>query len=209
MTPTTLLVLRHGVTASTEQKLFCGRGGADPSLTATGHDQAARAAGWIARRHHVDAVIASPLRRARQTADHVAASTGTGTGTGTEIELDADLAETSFGEWDGHTFADISDRWPRELRTWLDSTAVEPPGGEAFDAVAERVEAARRRLLARHEGRTVVVVTHVTPIKMLVRAVLGAPMSAIHAMEIAPASLTTIQFWPDGIGSLQGLSVVP
>lgn len=201
--PTTLVLLRHGVTESTVRKLFCGSGGTDPGLTPEGEAQAARGAAWIARHHAVDAVVASPLRRTQETAGFVARETGL------PVTLEDGVAEAAFGDWDGHSFAEIMQGWPDELSAWLESTDVAPPGGESFDAVQERVRAARDRLVADHAGQTVVVVSHVTPIKLLVRLALDGPMSIIHKMELAPASVTTIAWWPDGTPSLRGFSVVP
>ena len=201
--PTTLVLLRHGVTPSTVNKLFCGSGGSDPGLNAEGEAQAVRAAAWIARKYDVDAIVASPLRRTQETAGFVARETGL------EVALEPGVAEAAFGEWDGHSFAEIMEQWPDELSAWLGSTAVAPPGGETFDAVYERVKDARDRLLDRYAGQTVVVTSHVTPIKMMVRLALDAPMSVIHAMELAPASITTIAWWPDGTPSLRNFSVVP
>lgn len=201
--PTTLILLRHGVTASTERKAFSGSGGTDPGLTETGRAQAERAAFWIARLGGVDAVISSPMRRTQETAAAVAAELGL------VVELEAGLAETAFGEWDGFTFAEIQKKWPVEITEWLGSTAVAPPGGEAFDIVDERVTAARDRLLQTYAGKTVVAVSHVTPIKLLVRLALDAPISAIYKMELSPASITTITWWPDGNASLRSFNIVP
>jgi len=201
--PTTLVLLRHGVTRSTVNKLFCGSGGSDPGLIADGHEQAARAASWIMAHHRIDAIVSSPLRRTQDTAQHVAAATGL------EVTLEPGVAEAAFGDWDGHSFAQIMERWPDELQAWLASTAVAPPGGETFDDVDARVAQARERLVATYPGKTVVVTSHVTPIKMLVRQALDAPMPVIHKMELAPASITTIQWWPDGTPSLRNFSIVP
>lgn len=201
--PTTIVLLRHGVTASTVRKLFCGSGGSDPGLTSDGEAQAERAAAWIDRTLDVDAIVASPLRRTQETAGFVARRLGL------DVSLEPGVAEAAFGEWDGHTFAEIMEQWPDELQAWLGSTSVAPPGGETFDAVYERVRDARDRLLEQHAGRTVVVVSHVTPIKMMVRLALDAPMPIIHKMELAPASITTIAWWPDGTPSLRNFSVVP
>ncbi len=201
--PTTLVLLRHGVTPNTVRKLFCGSGGSDPGLNSDGEAQAVRAAAWIDRHHDVDAIVASPLRRTQETAGFVARELGL------DVELEPGVAEAAFGEWDGHSFAEIMADWPDQLDAWLASTDVAPPGGESFDAVYERAVEARRRILRDHPGRTVVVVSHVTPIKMLVREALGAPMSVIHAMELAPASITTIAWWPDAVPSLKSFSVVP
>ena len=94
------------------------------------------------------------------------------------------LRECAFGEWEGQTFAEVQERWPDELSAWLADTSVAPPGGESFDAVAARVRRARDQLLARHPGRTVLAVSHVTPIKLLVREALPAPLSALYRMEL-------------------------
>ncbi|RLV56001.1 bifunctional RNase H/acid phosphatase [Aeromicrobium phragmitis] len=201
--PTTLILVRHGVTPFTERKAFSGMGTSDPELTEVGHEQAARAAAWIDEHGGADAVVASPLRRTRETADHVCRRLGL------EVAVDEGLAETSFGEWDGYTFAEIQERWPNEVTAWLGSTAVAPPGGEAFDVVLERVTATRDRLLEQYAGKTVVAVTHVTPIKMLVGLALGAPITAIYRMELAPASISTVAWWPDGNASLRSFNAVP
>lgn len=201
--PTTIVLLRHGVTQSTERKLFCGSGGSDPGLTPTGVEQARRAASWLKRLGGVDAIVSSPLQRTRETAAVVANELGL------DVDLEAGLAETAFGEWDGFSFADIMERWPTELDAWLASTAVAPPGGEPFDEVAERVVAARDRILEAHPGKTVVAVSHVTPIKLLVRLALEAPIQIIYKLELAPASITTIQWWPDGTASVRNVNVVP
>ncbi|WP_332666251.1 bifunctional RNase H/acid phosphatase [Aeromicrobium sp.] len=201
--PTTIVLLRHGVTQSTERKLFCGSGGSDPGLTPTGVEQARRAASWLKRLGGVDAIVSSPLQRTRETAAVVANELGL------DVDLEAGLAETAFGEWDGFSFADIMERWPTELDDWLASTAVAPPGGEPFDEVAERVAAARDRILEAHPGKTVVAVSHVTPIKLLVRLALEAPIQVIYKLELAPASITTIQWWPDGTASVRNVNVVP
>ncbi len=201
--PTTIVLLRHGVTASTVRKLFCGTGGSDPGLTSEGEAQAIRAAAWIERHVDVDAVVASPLRRTQETAGFV------GRELGLDVATEPGLAEAAFGEWDGLTFAEVMERWPDRMNDWLGSTSVAPPGGETFDAVHERVRDARDRLLETYAGRTIVAVSHVTPIKMMVRLALDAPMPIIHKMELAPASITTISWWPDGTPSLKNFSLVP
>ncbi|MET0449920.1 MAG: histidine phosphatase family protein [Aeromicrobium sp.] len=200
---TTLVLLRHGVTTSTERKAFSGSGGTDPELTEAGREQARRAAGWLLDRGGIDAIVASPMRRTRETAAAAAEVLGL------DVEIDDGFIETSFGDWDGFTFAEIQERWGDELTAWLGSTAVAPPGGEPFDAVYERVAAARDRLVAAHPGKTILVVSHVTPIKMLVRLALEAPMNVIYKMELSPASITTVQWWADGPGSVRNFNIVP
>ena len=201
--PTTIVLLRHGVTESTVRKLFCGSGGTDPGLTELGEEQAQRAAGWIKDHHAIDAVVSSPLRRTQETAGFVARELGL------DVDLEPGIAEADFGQWDGHSFAEIMQLWPAEIDAWLKDTSIAPPGGETFDAVYERVVEARDRMIAAYAGKTIVAVSHVTPIKMLIRLALDAPMRSIYKMELAPASITTIQWWADGTPSLRNFSVVP
>jgi probable phosphoglycerate mutase len=201
--PTRLILLRHGVTASTQGRLFSGSGGSDPGLADDGRAQAERAASWIARRGGVDAVVTSPLRRARETADVVAGALGL------EIGLVEDLAEAAFGSWDGLGFAEVDRRWPEELGAWLEDPTVAPPGGESYADVSARAANALDQLLTAHTGQTVLAVSHVTPIKMLVRLALDAPVHVVYRLQVAPGSLTTLAWWSDGAPALQQFSVVP
>jgi probable phosphoglycerate mutase len=98
--------------------------------------------------------------------------------------------------------AQVRERWPDEFAGWQASTSVAPPGGESFDDVERRVRVARDRALARHPRRRVLVVTHVTPIKQLVRLALGSGPGTLWRLDSSTASLTTTRWWSDGGGSL-------
>jgi broad specificity phosphatase PhoE/ribonuclease HI len=187
--PTTTLLLRHGQTPLSIDKRFSGVG--DPSLTETGLAQAAAAASRLARSAAV-AVVSSPLERALRTASAVASALGV------EVDVDEGLRETDFGDWEGYTFAEVRSRWPAEMDAWLASTAVAPPYGESFDDTATRVRQARDRLLSAYGGQTVVVVSHVTPIKTLLRMALDAPPSALYRMHLDLACLSEVQWFADG-----------
>jgi probable phosphoglycerate mutase len=187
--PTTTLLLRHGQTALSVEKRFSGTG--DPSLTDAGRAMAVAAADRLVDAR-VDAVVCSPLARARQTADAVASRLGL------DVDVVDGLRETDFGDWEGYTFAEVQQKWPRELDAWLASTAVAPPFGESFDDTALRVRHARDEVLARHGGKRVVVVSHVTPIKTLLRLALDAPPSALYRMHLDLVSLSEVQWFADG-----------
>jgi probable phosphoglycerate mutase len=196
---TTLWLLRHGETRHTVEKRFSGLR-FDPELSETGLQQADRVATYLARRGGVDAIVSSPLRRAHETAERVARDLGL------PVEVADGFRECAFGEWDGLTFTEVRERWPDELAAWLASSLIAPPGGESLDQVADRVETARRRVLASYAGRNVLVVTHVTPIKTLVRLVLDAPALSIYRLQLAPGSLSTVRYYADGNCALHGFN---
>ncbi len=198
--PTTTLLVRHGVTQQSVEHRFSGRDGADPPLIDLGRRQAEAAAEELSRRGGADLLVCSPLRRTQQTASILAARLGL-----PEPTVVAGLAEASFGEWDSLTFAEVKQRWPDELAAWLGAFDVPPPGGESFADVRSRVESARAELLRRYPGKRVVVVSHVTPIKVLVQRVLDAPVSSAYRFELAPCSLTTLAWWADGISTVFGM----
>jgi ribonuclease H / adenosylcobalamin/alpha-ribazole phosphatase len=201
--PTTLVLVRHGATSHSLEKRFSGTGGQDLPLDEVGVAQAHAVAAWVRGHGGIDALATSPLRRCRETASRI------GEVVGLEPQVVDGLRETSFGDWDGHTFAEVQQKWPAELDAWLSSTSVAPPGGESFDAVARRVRRARDLLVTAHPGRTVVAVSHVTPIKMLVRTALEAPLSAIYRMELSEGSVTTISWFPEGQASMRNFNLVP
>ncbi|MBI0297783.1 bifunctional RNase H/acid phosphatase [Streptomyces sp. PRKS01-29] len=200
-TPATFVLLRHGETPLTPEKRFSGSGGTDPGLSDVGRLQAERVAAALAARGTIQAVVASPLRRCRETAEVVARRLGL------EVRVEEGLRETDFGAWEGLTFAEVKERYPDDLDAWLASTEVAPTGGgESFAAVTRRVALSRDKLIARYPGRTVLLVTHVTPIKTLVRLALGAPPQSLFRMELSAASLTAVAYYGDGNASLRLLN---
>ncbi|WP_416755751.1 bifunctional RNase H/acid phosphatase [Streptomyces sp. FW42] len=196
--PATFVLLRHGETPLTPQKRFSGSGGSDPSLSDIGREQAGKVAAALARRGTVQAVVASPLARTRETARIVAARLGL------DVAVEDGLRETDFGAWEGLTFGEVRERYPEDLDAWLASPDAEPTGGgESFAATAARVAEARDRLLAEYRGRTVLLVTHVTPVKMMIRLALGAPPEALFRMELSAASLSAVAYYADGNASVR------
>ncbi|MBW0092912.1 histidine phosphatase family protein [Pseudonocardia sp. KRD-184] len=189
--PTRLLLLRHGQTELSVGRRYSGHG--DPELTALGHAQAAGAAVRLGRfGSEITAIVSSPLRRARQTAATVAEATNA------PLEVREGLIETDFGSWEGLTFGEAKERDPELHALWLGSQDVAPPGGESFAQVSERIAAERDAILAAHGGGTVVVVSHVTPIKMLLRDALGAGPEILYRMHLDLASLSEVAYYPDG-----------
>jgi probable phosphoglycerate mutase len=196
--PTTTVLLRHGETPLSVERRFAGRG--DIPLTETGRLQAKAAAQRLAARGGVQLIVTSPLQRARLTADAVAASTGA------PVEVDDGWIETDFGEWEGLSYAEAMERWPDEVTAWMKDTSVAPPRGESFSAAGRRVLAALDRLLARAEPGRVVVVSHVTPMKTVLRHALLAPPAALRRMHLDVACLCEVDWYADGPSVVRSLN---
>ncbi len=192
---TRLVLVRHGSTVHSAERRFSGRN--DLPLDPAGSAQAAALAARIREFGEIAALVSSPLRRARQTADWLASALRV------DVVDNDGFAEVDFGEWEGMSFAEIRARDAAALAAWLDSADLAPPGGESQNALAQRVREARDSIVAAHPGATIVVVTHVSPIKSLVRSALDAPPSSLYRMHLDTASVSIVDYAGDGVASLR------
>jgi broad specificity phosphatase PhoE len=138
---TTLLLARHGETDWNREGRW--QGWADPPLNDVGRDQARQLAEQLTSTPF-DAVYSSDLRRARETAELVAAPHGVA------VVVDRDLREIDIGSWSGLTRPEIERRFPDGIR----------PDGETREQHAARVLAAVERIARTNQGRRVLIVTH-------------------------------------------------
>lgn len=196
---TTIVLVRHGRTPFTENHRISGRGGEDPSLSEAGILDANKAAeeiskigvsGLLQKVATPTAVISSPLARTRETARILALRLGL-----EESVLD-DLAEISFGDWDGYTNEEVSKNWPDQYENWRgDIDAAPPGGGESIREFDRRIQKVKKTLLEQYEGQTIVVVSHVMPIRGFIRAAIEAEWSAYWRVSLSPCSITVLRFW--------------
>lgn len=178
---------RHGATAWSLAGRYQGR--ADPPLCAQGEVEAA-CLGKQAARQGVDRVVSSPLRRARQTAASVAAY-----GSLSVPGVDDGLLEVDFGLWEGKTQAEIRAIWPAQLRDW--KSAPERftfPGGESLADAQRRVAACLACWRADEAGGAILLVTHLTWIRLAVLSLSGRPLACFRELQVATGSL----LWLDG-----------
>jgi probable phosphoglycerate mutase len=196
--PTRLLLLRHGQTELSVHRRYSGRG--NPELTELGRGQAKAAAAGITAfegASEVSQVLTSPLRRAGQTAEPVASALGV------PVRTHDSLIETDFGEWEGLTFLEARERDPEIHARWIGDEHVPPPNGESFFEVGRRIEALRAELVAAYPAETLLLVSHVTPIKQLLRQALDVGASVLYRMHLDLASLSIADFYPDGGASVR------
>ena len=197
---TTVILVRHGRTHLTESKRISGRGGENPGLSELGRKDAEAAAKAVQQiglsgpwsfLSPASVVVASPIRRTQETANIIANSLGLG------VSTNDNIAEISFGEWDGFTNDEVAAKWPSEMADWRGSWTIAPPNGESLEDFDARVQAGRRQILKENAGKSVVVVSHVMPIRGFLKAGMDANVAAYWRPQVAPCSITIIRFWGD------------
>lgn len=188
-TPTVVFLVRHGLTPTTG-RLLPGRA-PGLGLADKGRDQAEAAAKRIAAVPRVNAVYASPLERARQTAAPI------GRALRVTVRRERGLLELDVGAWTGLTLARARRR-PEWRIVQRRPSGFRFPGGESFVEMQARMVETVRRLVERHPGARIVAVSHADPIKAVVMHALGAHLDHLHRIAIAPASITVIAYRPDG-----------
>ena len=195
---TTIILVRHGRTLLTESHRISGRGGEDPQLSEAGIQDAQAVAEELTKVSHSgpyakvlkpSVVVSSPIARTRETASIVA------TRLGIPVEINEDIAEISFGEWDGHTNQEVAENWPDQYEQWRGDVKISPPGGESLEEFDVRVQNGLADILEKYEGQTVVVVSHVMPIRGFLKSALQAGWPAYWRTSVAPCSMSIIRFW--------------
>lgn len=167
---TRLICVRHGQAEGNVLNEFHGH--YDSPLTELGHSQAERTAVWLDS-YPIEAVYSSDLRRAVQTAKHIAARLGL-----TVVPV-VGLREIAAGKWEKMKFADIARDYPAEFSLWQKTSGdFRCPGGESLADVYDRVTRAFGEIARKNAGRTVAVVSHATPLRMLKYLWDGTPLDA-------------------------------
>jgi probable phosphomutase (TIGR03848 family) len=203
---TTILLVRHGTTATTG-KILPGRA---PGLHLSEKGQAQ--AGAVAARlgeltKKPVAIYSSPLERTKETAAPLASALHLKT------QIDRGLLECDFGAWTGKRLATLSKR--AEWRSVQNSpSSFRFPDGESFSEMQLRIWSTLERLAAKHRNRTLVAVSHADPIKAAVTYAQGVPLDLFQRTVISPCSITAIVLTSgaplvlcvNNTGSLQDLS---
>ena len=174
--------MRHGQTEHTPERRFSGRNELPLSLTGRAEAEAAAERAAEPRRRGGRRVAAAP-RRGRPRRSWPPSS-------GCRSQFDKDLVELDFGDLEGLTFDEAAAKHPLAARRFMADVTVAAPGGESIADVSTRVARARRRILSEHAGRTVLIVSHVTPIKLLLAAGLGVGDEVVHRVFLEAASLS-------------------
>jgi probable phosphomutase (TIGR03848 family) len=191
--PTLIVLVRHGATPTTGQ-LLPGRA-AGLHLSDVGRQQAETAAARLAALQNgergVAAVYASPLERARETAEPIAAAVGR------PVQVDDDLIELDIGEWTGLELK-VAAKRPEWATIQRYPSGFRFPGGESFQDMQARMVATLDRLRTAHPGEVVVAVSHADPIRAVVAHALGTHLDLFQRISVSPCSLTAIAYGEEG-----------
>ena len=184
---TRVYLVRHGATQLTAENRFAGAVGVD--LSDEGRAQVRRLADRLAG-DDIGAVYASPLSRTLETAAILAAPHGLA-----PVPEDG-LREIGHGHWEGLTRAEVEERFPGEYESWeQDPFTFAPEGGETGLAVLARALPVLRRIVVRHEGSTVLVVSHKATIRLMLASLLGMDGRGYRdRLDQSPASLNVVDF---------------
>lgn len=186
---TLVLMVRHGQTPTTGTSLP----GRAPGLhlADSGRAQAEAVAARIAELDRVDAVYASPLERARETAAPIAKARGL------KVAIDKGLLECDFGDWTGGLLKDLM-KVPEWQTVQKFPSGFRFPNGESFTEMQTRMTGAIDRLRAAHPGGVVVVVSHADPIKAAVAHAMGTHLDLFQRIVISTCSVSAVAYGTTG-----------
>lgn len=183
-----LFLVRHGETAGNIHMRYLGI--SDAPLTANGKRQARRAAAALSK-IPIRAIVSSPMRRAADTAAIIHKSCGA------DLRPDSRLAEGSFGNWEGRTRAEVLGLGQRDaelLARWESDPGCAPPGGESIESIQKRVISLAEELTDEFPEASVVLVSHVGPIKALLASVLDVPLQSSRRLFLDPGTISAVEW---------------
>lgn len=190
---TNLILIRHAETSCNHTGQYQGQ--IDNELSTIGKNQAKALAksfyfDAINNKNYIDAIYSSDLKRAQKTATYISKQLCI------PINLMKNLREISFGLWEGLTFDEIYNKWPKEAAQFIETPAlVKIPQGESVIELQQRAMLALDKICKNHINQTVIIVTHGGFIKTVIAKILHMPLSSMWNLEIGNTSITKIKYF--------------
>jgi alpha-ribazole phosphatase len=182
-----LILVRHGEPDEWARGKCYGK--LDVSLSARGSEQARRAALWLAR-WPLAAVYTSPRRRAKESAEVIAAMHAL------DVRVEEGFCEIDFGEFEGLAYDEVAARYPQEYQAWMERpTEVTFPGGESFATMRERVERTAAQVRRAHSGESVALVTHGGVARIILAGALRMNASDIFRLAQSYAGVSVVDYY--------------
>ena len=184
---TNVYFLRHGQTDFPIDRIYCDDK-EDPSLNTNGIYQA-KCAAVLLKKERISAVYASPAKRTQMTARELSEVSGL------EVEILPEWVERRFGIWEGLYFNEIEKKYPKEYSNWKrNPVSFTPDLGETINDLRNRLSGSLDRLVTRHRGENIVIVTHVGPIRVSLCESLRIPIENYRQIRVDYASISRVDY---------------
>jgi len=184
-----IIFVRHGQTAWNDLGLYQGH--TDVPLNKTGLEQASKTAQRL-KNEKLSAIYSSDLLRAKQTAEIIAVEHNL------PVTTMAEFREINFGVWEGKTYKEINELYPQLLQTWLNEPEnLKIPEGETFSEMLNRVWKGLKRVLAKHQDETVMLVAHGGAIGALICNILDIKLINLWRIKQGNTGITIIEFYEE------------
>ncbi|MBN2543754.1 histidine phosphatase family protein [bacterium] len=186
---TKFILVRHGETEWNKQGVFRGR--KDLALNENGIQQAKALSQWLAN-EKIDAVFSSPLKRAIQTAEQIASPRNL------EVKIEENFNNIELGEWQGEPKTGIKDKYPEEWNLWINDTENwKVKGSETLQDIRDRAIPAVQKLTEEYTGKTVVIVSHRSVLKLLITTLIGIESGGFWNVYLDNASYSILEYDPN------------
>lgn len=188
MESTTIILVRHGESLANVARFFAGHTNVD--LSEKGYVQAEMTVDYILDRYSVDKIYASDLQRAYNTVKPAADRLGM------DVIPDTELREIFAGEWEGKSFTNLQKTFPEEYAVWMNDIGnAVPTGGECVRHLWERVSGELSRIAGENPGKTVLIGTHATPIRVMQCMLSGkTPDDMKNIPWVSNASVSVVEY---------------
>jgi len=185
-----IILVRHGQTEWNRVERF--RGQFDIPLNSAGIEQAEKTAHQIVRRWRPAAVYSSPLSRALQTAERIAAACGL------TLQPEIGLTDIDYGDWQGLTLDAVKEKWPKLVKKWFRNPgSVQIPGGENLTTVQRRALTTLCELAERHDQQEIVLLSHTVVIRAILLGMLRADLDGLWQIGQEPCAINLIEYNPE------------
>lgn len=193
MEATRIIAIRHGETPWNRESRIQGH--LDIPLNDRGRTQAERLARALADRDDIHAIYSSDLLRASATAQMTADAIGA------PVYLTPALRERCFGDYEGSTFAHVTQAWPEQAEKWRkrDPHWSPPGGGESLTSLQQRLKQTVDELASRHVGQQIALFTHGGVLDVLYRLATGLGLQDARTWELGNAAVNRLLWTPGGL----------
>ena len=198
---TTLIIVRHAQSLANKEQVFVGH--VDKDLSELGFTQAKLLGDYLVRKAYpINVIYSSDLLRPYHTVEPYAKAVGK------DIIKDSELREIYAGEWEGHKYIDLFELYPESYSLWKnDLGKCVCDGGESVAELYERINSAIDRIAEAHNGETVLIGTHATPLRCIVARASRVGLDGIKNIKWCENASINIFEYSEGVLAAKELNI--